>query len=527
MNTLVGTGSLVRLILRRDRVRLPIWLAAILGLVYASARAVKATYDTPADIAAYARTVGTSAATIVFNGPPTAVDTIAGIVIFEVSATAIIGTALMVIFLVIRHTRIEEQEGRTELVRATVVGRYAPLAAALLVASAASLVVGGGLTLALLALDLPAAGAFGYGASIAAIGLVFTAVGVCAAQVTEHARGALGIALAVLGVSYVLRAAGDVGTGTLSWLSPIGWSQAVRPFADDRWWPLLLSLALVAALLVIAGALTSHRDVGAGLVAPGAGSPTASPRLASAFGLALRLQRASILGWAAGMFLFGVAFGSVGREVEQLLESVPELADALDITGAADIVDAFFGTALLVLALVAAGFTIASTLRLRGEETAGHAEPLLVAGLSRTGWTLGSLLVTLIGTVTVIGAGGLGAGLAHAVTTADLGQLPRLLLVSLIYTPAALVLAGIAVLLFGWAPRLAVAAWAVLAGCFVIGWLGGILNIPAALANLSPYTHVPGAPADPIVVSPLAALTLIGLGMIAVGVLGFRRRDLG
>ncbi len=527
MSTLVGTGSLVRLILRRDRIRLPVWLLAIIGLVYGSARAVMSTYDTPADIAAYGRTVGTSPASIAFNGPPTALDTIAGIVIFEVSATAIIGTALMAVFLAVRHTRGEEQDGRTELVRAAVVGRYAPLAAVLLVVSGASLLVGAGLALALLALGLPAAGSLGYGASVTAIGILFTAVGVCAAQVTEHARGALGIALAVLGLSYVLRGAGDVGTGTLSWLSPIGWSQAVRPFADDRWWPLLLSLALVAALLAAAAALNSHRDVGAGLVAPRPGSPTASPRLSTAFGLALRMQRAAIIGWAAGMFLFGVAFGSVGREVEELLDSIPELADALDIAGGANIVDAFFRTAMLVLALIAAGFTISSALRLRGEETAGRAEPLLATGLSRLRWTLGSLLVTLMGSVTAIGAGGLGAGLAHAIATGDIGQLPRLFLVSLIYAPAALVLAGITVLLFGWAPGLTVAAWATLAVCFVIGWLGGVLNIPAAVANLSPYTHVPGAPADPITAGPLIALTAIGLVMIASGVVGFRRRDVG
>jgi ABC-2 type transport system permease protein len=234
-----------------------------------------------------------------------------------------------------------------------------------------------------------------------------------------------------------------------------------------------------------------------------------------------------MLGWAAGMFLFGVAFGSVGREVEELLESIPELADALDITGTADIVDAFFRTAMLILALIAAGFTVASALRLRAEEAAGRAEPLLATGLSRLRWTVGSLTVTLVGSLLVIAAGGLGAGLAHAITTGDAGQLPRLLLVSLIYAPAALVLAGTVVLLFGWLPRLALAAWAALAVCFVIGWLGGVLNLPATVANLSPYTHVPGAPADPVAAGPLLALTAVGLSMIAVGVLGFRRRDVG
>ncbi|MGH8869254.1 MAG: ABC transporter permease [Actinomycetes bacterium] len=528
MSVLAGTGALVRFILRRDRVRLPVWLLAILGLVWSSASAVQGTYDTPADVAAYARTVGASPASIVMNGPPTAVDTIAGIVIFEINSTAIIATALMAIFLVVRHTRGEEEEGRTELLRAGVVGRYAPIAAALLVVSVACCVVGAGLALALVSLDLPTSGAVAYGGSIAVLGVVFTAVGACAAQVTEHARGALGIAGAVLGVSYLLRGIGDVPEGAgswLSWLSPIGWSQAVRPFADDRWWPLLLSIALIGVLLVVVGALVSHRDVGAGLVAPRPGSPVASPRLTTAVGFAVRLQRGAFLGWTAGLFLGGIAFGSVGREVEELLTSIPELEDALGLAGAADLVDAFFGTALLILALVGSGFTVGSVLRLRTEESAGRAEPLLATGLSRWRWTLGVLTVTVLGTVAVLGAGGLGAGLAHSIASGDVGQLPRLLLASLAYVPAALVLAGATVVLFGWLPRLTAAAWAALAVCLVIGWLGGVLDIPTWLADLSPFTHVPRAPLDPLTATPLLALTVTGVAAAVVGLVGFRRRD--
>jgi ABC-2 type transport system permease protein len=523
---LTGTRALIRLILRRDRIRLPVWLVSIVGLVYASAAAVEGTYDTPADIAAYARTVGNSPASIVMNGPPTAVDTLPGIVIFEIGSTAIIMTALMAIFLVVRHTRTEEEAGRTELIRAAVVGRYAPVTAALAVVGTASVLVGAGIAMSLLALDLPADGALGYGASIAALGIVFTAIGALAAQVTEHARGALGIAGTVLGASYLLRGIGDIRDGTLSWLSPIGWSQAVRPFADDRWWPLALSLAFVLILLASVAALISHRDLGAGLVAPRPGPPVASPRLSTPVGLAARLQRGVTAGWVFGLFLGGLAFGSVGREVEELLTSIPELEDALNLGGSADIVDAFFKTAMLILTLVGAGFTVGSVLRLRGEETAARAEVLLATGLSRWRWTLGSLSVTVAGTVLVIGAGGLGAGLAHAVATGDAGQVPRLLGAALIYTPAALVLGGLAVLLFGWIPRLTLAAWAALAVCLVIGWLGGVLDLPAWLTNLSPFTHVPGAPLDPITAGPLVALAATALVLTAAGLAGFRRRDL-
>ena len=50
--------------------------------------------------------------------------------------------ALMSMFIVGRHTRAEEQNGRSELIGAAPVGRFAPVTAALIVVSAAQLLLG-------------------------------------------------------------------------------------------------------------------------------------------------------------------------------------------------------------------------------------------------------------------------------------------------------------------------------------------------------------------------------------------------
>src|SRR5690606_39908656 len=101
--------------------------------------------------------------------------------------------ALMSVFLVIRHTRTEEETGRTELVRASVVGRHASAAAVIIV------VTGGHLaTAAVIAIALPAVheqytpvGSLAYALSLASVGIVFAGVALVAAQLTEHARGAI------------------------------------------------------------------------------------------------------------------------------------------------------------------------------------------------------------------------------------------------------------------------------------------------------------------------------------------------
>jgi ABC-2 type transport system permease protein len=526
MTALTGTWPLVRLILRRDRIRLPSWLLAIVGLVYASAAAVQGVYDTAAARTAYAETVGNSGASIAMAGPPTAIDTIGGITVFEVTATAVIGVALMAIFLTIRHTRADEEAGRTELLRAGVLGRLAPLAATGLVMGSASLVVGAGVAAGFLATGLESSGSLLYGASVAAVGLVFTGVALLAAQVTEHARGAGGLALTTLGVSFAIRAFGDVTESWVSWLSPIGWSQAVGAFGDEqRWWPLVLCLALTGVLAGAAVWLVSHRDVGAGLVAPRLGSAHASRRLAGPFGLATRLQRGSLIAWGAGMAVLGVAFGSLGQEVEGLLEGNPELEEVIVQQSGTSIVDAYFGTVLMISALIAAGFTVSSVLRLRQEEAAGRAEPLLATPLSRWRWALTSLAVTLLGTVAVVGVAGLTAGLAEAAASSDLGRVWPLLRGALAFLPAVLCLGTVAVALFGWLPRAAFAAWAFLAVCVVIGWLGEALTLPDWLMDASPFTQTP--PLYDLAWSPLVTMALLAGAVAILGLIGLRRRDIG
>ena len=224
----------------------------------------------------------------------------------------------------------------------------------------------------MIGLDQPAAGSFALGASLAGVGLVFAGVAAVAAQVSQTSSSMYGITGAVLGAAYLLRAAGDVGDGTLSWLSPIGWGQAMRPYAGERWWPLALMLVATAGLVWAAIALRAHRDEGAGIIAQRPGPASAHPRLLSPLGLAIRLQRGVIAGWSAGLFLSGVSLGLTGNDADSLLGDSDEIEQLLGM-GAGDIVDQYFAVTMLTMALVGTGFGIQVALRMRSEETSGQA----------------------------------------------------------------------------------------------------------------------------------------------------------
>lgn len=527
MTSLDGTTYLVRLALRRDRWRLAVWVLVLLVLTYGSADAMGTTFPTQASLDAYARSVAGSPAVVAMSGPPIALGTLAGVVLNKVALTSLVGVVLVVVLTVVRHTRGDEEDGRSEMLRAAVVGRHAASAAAMLVAAGTALVIGVGTAVAVLAAHVPTSASWLFGMSLCALGVVFAAVALVLAQVFTHARSASGFSLAVFGLAYVVRAIGDVRGDGLVWLSPVGWVQATHPLGDERWWPLLLPVVAAALLVAVAVGLTDRRDLGSGVVAASAGSATASPLLSGPVGLAWRLQRGAVIGWTSGVLVLGLAFGSLSREVADMASSNPTLQDYLAAQGQGSAADSYLATMMLILALLAGAFAVSSALRVRAEETSGRLEVLLATGLSRTRWLLGSLVVTGAGTLLVLLGSGLGLGLSYGLVVSDSAAPLRLAGLVLVYAPAALATAALAVLLVGWWPRAAALAWAGLGFCFVVGWLGGLIRPPRWVEQLSPFEHAPAVPVDPVTLAAPAVTALVVVVVVAMAVAGLRRRDLG
>jgi ABC-2 type transport system permease protein len=528
VTSLTGLGRLVRFVLRRDRLRLAIWIGGLAVLLVVSAASILEVYPDQEAVETYVRLFGDNPALVAFAGPGYGFDdpNIGVVLVNETQVYGCIAIALMSIFLVTRHTRAEEDSERADLVRSSVVGRHGPAAAALAVVGAANLAVGGLFALGLVALDYAVAGSIALAGSLVACGLMFAGITAVAAQVGGSGRATLGLASAALGVAFVLRAIGDVGDNAVSWVSPMGWAMAVRAYADERWWTLVLCAAVAGGLVALAFWLSTRRDLGAGLLPPRPGPPSAAGWITRPLGLAVRLQRGALAGWMLGLFVTGIAFGSIGEDLEELVEDDSEWADVLVQLEGVSITDSFLATSMTMLALMTAGFSISSALRLRSEEAAGRVEPILATPTSRWAWVAGHLTVAVVGTVATMAAAGLGVGVSYAVVSADAAQVPRLLGAAMVTVPAILVLAGAAVALFGLVPRAAMAAWALLALAAVVGYLGELLRLPEWVRQASPLEHVPALPAESLAAGPLVALTAVAAALVALGVVGFRRRDL-
>jgi len=521
-----GTTRLVRFILRRDRVRDTVWIVGIALVVVIQAGSVKGLYPTQADLDQAARSMGGNAAFAAFQGPPRQIDTLGGQVAWQVAIYGGIALGLMSLFMVTRHTRADEESGRLELLRASVVGRDAPTVAVLGVMVAANLVVGLAVTVLLPAtVDLPVSGSLALGAGMAGCGIVFGSIAAVTAQVSRSTHLASGLAGVAMGVAFLLRAAGDAGGGILTWLSPIGWVSMVQPYTGERWWVLALFLVTSVVLITVAFALTSHRDLGSGLLADRPGPARAHPALVRPAGLAWRLGRVVLVAWVAGLLVGGISYGSIGNDVKDVIGDSQATKDII-APGTGDIVDLFWVTTALMLSLIATGYALMATLRLRSEETAGRVEPLLATALDRRRWMGEHLLIAFGGSAVVLAAAGAGAGLAYGLAIGDAGQIPRLAAVVLTYTPAVWVMVGLAAALFGLAPRAMVVVWGALAVFGFVGLFAQLLDLPQWLIDLSPFQHVPQVPATSFDIVPVLVLALVAVGLTAVGLAGFRRRDL-
>lgn len=520
---MTGTWRLLRLILRRERVLAPLWILLLGSLAAGQASRYATTFTDDGTIHDFATEMTGNKALLAFSGQVYS-PTLAGMTVWKIADTVFVLIGLVTILTVIRHTRTEEETGRAELLGAGVVGRAAPLTAALAFTWAASLLTGLVATVGMLKQGFDAEGSLAFGLAVAAVGIVFAAVAGLAAQLTDGARTAVGIAGLALGVGYVLRFLAD-GSGRewLKWLSPQGWSHLVKSYADNDFGVLGLSLALTVVLSAGAYALRARRDLGAGLIAQRSGP--AEGRLRSPLALAWRIQRGLLTGWLAGFAVAGIAFGALASAIPGLADeqgdSMREFFDRYAANGDTDLVDTYLWLMALSLGYVCALYPLLAVLRMRTEETTGRAELLLTGAVSRIRWAAGHLLIATLGSAAILAVGGLAMG-------AVAGDPWRVLGAVVLQVPAVWVLAGIGVVAFGLLPR--AAGW-ICWGAFLFvnlfgEILGPIIGIPYATSKaVIPFLYLPKViSGGEFSTVPVLGLTALAVALTAAGLAGLRRR---
>jgi ABC-2 type transport system permease protein len=289
----------------------------------------------------------------------------------------------------------------------------------------------------------------------------------------------------------------------------------MRPFVDLRWWPVALLVVLAIALMALAAALESRRQYDDGNI-PSTGEHPDAHDIKSVLGMHLTLQRGQTIGWSVGLFLGGLALGSMTKSLLDAAEG-NELLQRVIAAGN----DGVYTTMTQFLAAAATAYVVGAVLRVLTDEDKGFGEAVLAGAVSRWRWLFTAVASALIGSTVLMFFAGLGNGLGAGVTLGEPQTIVRLTLAGLAYVPAMAVLAGVAAV--GVAVRRGWIGWLAVTFVVIGLYLGALLRLPTWLIDLSPVGRTT-APTD----YPWTALTVMVIAAALLTLLAgaiYRHRD--
>lgn len=367
-----------------------------------------------------------------------------------------------------------------------------------------------------------------HGLSIGLVAAVFVGVAAVTSQLGSTRRVSTGAAMGVVAVAFVLRMVGDAGPGTswVRWATPLGWSELVAPMTTDDPWPALLAALVAGALMWLAAWMARRRDVGDGVLRASDSASERTRGLGSIGALSLRLESGVLVAWLVGAAAMGVAFGVIARlTVEGLPEGTAGVVESFGVGGA--FVEQYFGLVMLfvaaVLALIAGGQVGAAA----HEELRGRLVLVLAGPTRRSTWLVGRLLIAAIAVIAAALLSGATLWAGAASQGVDEVGLVTLLAAGANVVPVCLVALGIGAVVLAVAPRAAAASVYV-----VVGW-SLVIDVVASLVESLRWTRALGLfhylglfPAQPVDWPTIAATSIVGVGLCAVAVVLFGRRDL-
>ncbi len=526
----LGTIVLIRFILKRDRMRLPLWLFPIIAVTVIIAYVFTNMYPSTQERQVLGETLRNPAMTAMV-GPGYGLDnyTFGALLSHEMLLMTAVVVGLMNILLLSRHTRSDEEDGRLELIRSLPVGRLSNLLSVMIVLFGANLLLAVLTAASLLMLNIESidlVGSLVYGFSLGAVGMVFASITAVFNQLSQSSRGAVGLSIAFLVLAYIVRAIGDLSNETLSLLSPLGLILRTEAFVNNYWWPIGVAIGIALVLALIALYLNAIRDIGSSFLPTRVGKAHASRMLTNPFGLAFRLQRTGLISWAVGMFVLGASYGSVLGEMETFFESVGFIQDLIVQQTGFTLMEQFIPVLMSVMGIFGTIPVLMAVLKVKGEETNGRLEHILSKSVSRNRMLGGYVLLAVVTSIVSLGLAGLGLGGIGISTIDEPMPITLFLKSALAYLPALWIMIGIAVVMIGWAPRLTSLTWLYLAFSFIVNYFGELFDFPEWLQKLTPYGYVARVPIEAINYGDVALLIAIAGLLLFIGFWGFNRRDM-
>lgn len=524
------TGILSRFIIRRDRIRIPIWLFSITLITILVANAFTNLYANDQERQAMAETMQNPAmSAMVGQGYGLDNYTTGAMMAHQMLLFTGLAVAIMSILLVTRHTRADEENGRIEMVRSLPTGRLSNLHATVLVISVTNILLALLVGFSLYALQIDSMdlqGSLLYGTALGVIGIFFTAITALFAQLSESSRGTIGLSFSVLGIAYLIRAIGDAGNEMISWFSPLGWVLGAEVYVNNYWWPMILTVAVAIILILLAFYLNAIRDLESGFISVKPGRKHASIFLQSPLGLAFRIQRTSTIAWMIGMILLGASYGSVLGDLESFFGENEMMQELLTSAEGFSLTEQFIPMLMTIMAMLSNVPALIAILKLKSEEKKNRTEHLLSRAVSRTQLIGGYFFIAIIIGFIMISLAAIGLWSAGTTVMDDPISFSTIFQAAIVYVPAIWIMIALALFLIGLRPSLTGLIWLYLGYSFFVIYLGEMLDLPEWLGNLSPYGHISQLPIEDMDYISSATLIIVAIVFSVIGFSAYKKRDI-
>ncbi len=527
-NDFIGTGTLIKLFLLRDRFLLLLWIFFSVALVFVTA--VTFTAIGGQNLGAVLREFNKDPLISALLGPAMSID-ISGAIVWRGVSQLSLALGIGSLLIVIRNTRTDEETGRSELIRAYPVGRHASLTAALTITIVGNMIAGILIALSIIALGGDTRGSFIFGATLSTIGYFFAGVGALGAQLRENGSTARGIGIAALGIGLVMAILNNFGGGytLLRWITPMAWQRVTSPFAGNYSWALLYCAVFATVPTIIAYKLSIHRDLGAGVLLAKPGFPEASPHFSSPLALAWRLHQKSFIGWMVGIVLYIAVFAAISPS----LSNDGGMSNWLSSLGGTSWSEemglgyVFISVSIYLMSIFVAAYAITAVSRLKKEETEGRIEMLLDKSVSRIRWMSSHLIVAALCSTALLLVMGIVGGLFYGIASGDVNSgFWSILTMSVSKLPPVLIFLGITALLYGLCPKIMVLGWGIWLSSVMLelAWEGQIIGWTVMQISPFAYTHYTiDITSLPLI--PLFLLLCLSSILTEVGLWGFRNRN--
>jgi len=444
-------------------------------------------------------------------------------------AFSLLMVGVMNIFLVTRHTRLEEDAGIMELLRAFPVGRYANLIATALLTVSVNGLLAIILTLFLYlfrATGMTLEGCALFGVSMGVIGLFFAASTAFFSQLVSNNRSALSLSILWLLFLYVLRAIGDVWHETLSLLSPLGLILRTKLFVENSWWPMIPILTVSLVFVGLALFLSDKRDMGSGLLSEKAGRGHGASWLSGPLGLVFKLTRNTIVLWGLVIFFLAAMYGSVFGELDTYISSNTTIQAMVTMDPHFTPTEQFMVLLMAVMSMITSVPILALVNRINFEEKNGFLELMLCQPVSKTSVISSYLVVMLVTSVLYQFMAAFGFWSVGSMVLETAPTFSEFVTSAFLYLPAIWVMVGLLMLLIGFLPGKGVLIYYYLGYALVVNYIGRLIKMPEWTWKLTPYGFIPQYPLEKISLPVHFGLLSLFILLCALGLYGFNKRDI-